>query len=569
MLYLIFSYLLISCVCLVCGMLVYGFIRKAKPAQTHIIHFLVTGLISLTALGQWIVLILPLSRFVVLLFFMIVLILCTVMRKFLFERFRECRTEIIKRGPVFYFCLISLVFMILILNAGPFRMDDTDSYHIQMVKWIQEFGSVPGIANLHLRFGFNSSWFVSIAMLNYPVKGLNNFGSLNGVLSLWLCYYLLQKLFDTTEKKSDTGGGLPIACFILLIFCLLDWPMIRGSAASTNYDFISTCCIIILFVDFFFYGKQITVEWFIWPLYLFTVRMMNFPLLFLSIGYIYTNRRNWSAVKMLMIFVASGFLIIPFLIRNTILSGYPFYPVYQLDLFSMDWKADKLNLVEISRYIRYYNRVNPGFQSLAVTEKLGFPDWILNWYKYLFQFDRLIFTLSVFGYFILLLNIKKIKTYASRIFIFTMICQLISWFFIAPDPRFVYGPLLFGIFAVLAELIPHRGSWIRLVKYSVTFTGSLILIYSVSKLVQDREYRNYFVPHRLPVPEIHTIVVNNIQLHIPEKVLNNWNPRCYDIELPCLYKPDNRLEARGTKIADGFRLNYGKSDSDGEYKITE
>ena len=43
--------------------------------------------------------------------------------------------------------------MVLTLNAGPTVMDDTDSYHIQMVKWIQEFGSVPGIANLHLRFG--------------------------------------------------------------------------------------------------------------------------------------------------------------------------------------------------------------------------------------------------------------------------------------------------------------------------------------------------------------------------------------------------------------------------------
>ncbi len=74
-------------------------------------------------------------------------------------------------------------------------MDDTSSYHIQMVKWIQEFGSVPGIANLHLRFGFNSSWFTSIALFSYPVSGLNIYSSLNGLLSIWTGYFLLEKVF--------------------------------------------------------------------------------------------------------------------------------------------------------------------------------------------------------------------------------------------------------------------------------------------------------------------------------------------------------------------------------------
>ena len=65
--------------------------------------------------------------------------------------------------------------MILVMNAGPTIMDDTDSYHIQMIKWARDYGSVPGIANLHLRYGFNSSWFISVALLSPAIKGVNSY----------------------------------------------------------------------------------------------------------------------------------------------------------------------------------------------------------------------------------------------------------------------------------------------------------------------------------------------------------------------------------------------------------
>jgi hypothetical protein len=58
-------------------------------------------------------------------------------------------------------------------------------------------------------------------------------------------------------------------------------------------------------------------------------------------------------------------------------------------------------------------------------------------------------------------------------------------------------------------------------------------------------------------------------LHIPEKILNNWNPRCYDIALPCLYQVDPRLRARGKTVKEGFKLTGLDSGErwEGEYKI--
>ncbi len=553
------------------GILFYSLTNLVGTVQRTIFHFLLTGLILVTSVGQWIALIFPLTA-MALFFILFLLILATAFQK---KRMQgiidECFAGKRNGSFLFFSCFFCFCLMVLILNAGPVIMDDTHSYHIQMVKWVQEYGSVPGIANLHLRFGLNSSWFITIAQFSFPLRGLNIYGTMNGLLSMWLCFYFLETVFYSNDNDKKKYSKLKLASLIIFILCLLNWPMIRGSATNANYDFISTCCIIVLFIDLYKNNNEVPIEWLIWPAYLFTVRMLNFPLFILSLVYIARFLRSFSVKKLLLIFFLEGFIIVPFLIRNIILSGYLFFPVYQLDLFSFDWKADKMKLIEISNYIKYFNRVNPMYQSMTITEKMNFPYWIPGWYNYLFRFDKLIITFSFFGYIFLLFSVKKIKDHLFHIFLITMIAQLISWFFIGPDPRFAYGPLLFGIFAAISCLPDMNVSWSGIMKYAVLVTSFLALTYGVTKVVRYDEYRNYLTTRRLPVPVVRTIMVGNIKMNIPERVLNNWNPRCYDIELPCLYKLDPRLEARGGKIADGFRLKRQGNNifTGGEYKISE
>lgn len=572
MLYLILYYFLITTICLFAGIVIYSFIPSDNSIEKPLINFLLTGLMGITAVGQWIVLFLPINIITLLGILIVFGLISGLRKKEILQTFRNCR--IVKQNNSVLFYIVFLVFLVLIMvfNAGPVTMDDTSSYHIQMVKWIQEFGSVPGIANLHMRFGFNSSWFSSIGLLSYPFPGLNTYVSLNGLLCVWFCYFLLEKIFVFSKTgESDKTLNHQIGTLILLLLCLFNWSMIRGSASSANYDFINTCCIATLFIDLYNNQNKAPIEWLIWPVYLFTVRIMNFPLLILSLVYIFRFLKPVSIKSLLLILFFGGFIIVPFLIRNIILSGYLVFPVYQFDFFSFDWKADKMKLIEISNYIKYFNRVNPMYQSMTVTENQYFPNWIPYWYNYLFRFDKLILTFSFFGYAFLLFSLKKIKNHLFRIFLLSMICQLISWFFIGPDPRFVYGPLLFGIFASIISLPVMKILRVSVMKYTVLLTSFFVLIYSVSKVVREDGYRNFLTPHKLPVPPVRTIMVGHIQMNIPEKILNNWNPRCYDIELPCLYKQDPRLESRGEKIADGFRLKSqsGYIFTGGEYKITE
>jgi len=71
--------------------------------------------------------------------------------------------------------VIGLAFALLLAlrSCGSFEHYDTGLYGAPAVRWIQTFPAVPGLANLHGRFGFNSSAFLCIAALGQgPWKDL-------------------------------------------------------------------------------------------------------------------------------------------------------------------------------------------------------------------------------------------------------------------------------------------------------------------------------------------------------------------------------------------------------------
>jgi hypothetical protein len=564
MFFLIIFYFLVSTICFWCGLVFFTLIpeestQKENSNQRPLISYLITGLIVLTAIGEWIALFKPLGFSVLLLILAGFALLTLINKKKVFTKARELWFSDRPNGGLFLISLFCFLIMILVLNAGPTIMDDTDSYHIQMVKWLQEYGTVKGIANLHLRFGFNSSWFSAIGILSPKWTGINSYLSLNGLVSFWLCHYLLEKIFTLIPAHSSPlSKKTLIAYLLLLLFCLVNWPLIRGNAQSANYDFITTCMVIVMFLENGLDSKSpVRLEWLIWPFFLFTVRIINYPLLILVIPQLIKLYKSKKVLSIFFYITIAIFQIAPFLIRNVFLSGYLFFPVYQLDFFSLDWKVNKQSIIEINEYIRYFNRINPGRLPMMVTKQFRFPGWIIQWYKYLFRYDRILIVLSFCAYGLSLMFWKTItkNPLINKFFIGVMVFQLISWFWIAPDPRFVYGPLLFGIFLMpMILMIPSSFNPSLPLRLILSCLAGAVLIYAVSKPLSDKRYRNWLTPADLPVPEIQQIAIGGIKLNIPKKVLNNWNPRCYDIELPCVYSIDPGLRARGASLRDGFKI---------------
>lgn len=63
----------------------------------------------------------------------------------------------------------TLLVVIALRTATPCKFFDTGLYGAQTIQWLTRFPAVPGLANLHGRFGFNSSMFLLMALLHHGV----------------------------------------------------------------------------------------------------------------------------------------------------------------------------------------------------------------------------------------------------------------------------------------------------------------------------------------------------------------------------------------------------------------
>jgi len=548
MLSLLFYQIIITLICLWSGILFYKFFPGKNETRPPI-YYLVSGLILLTSLTQIIVLFLPITIYTKFGILGLLILLSIIKRKS--TKFSIPKIKI-SASLILFFIVWAII---LLINAGPTMMDDTESYHIQSIKWIKEYGSVPGIVNLHVRFGFNSSWFSSVALFSFSSKTTGGFTVMNSVISVWLCYWFIEK-FNQFRKENNVQGAFAILS--IFIVSLVIWSLIKGNAATTNYDFITTFIVLIFFTEVFFSEKTSpSIEWIIWPVYLLTVRLINFPLLLLSLFAFILFIKQQQHRRLLLPLAYCFLLIFPFIIRSIIISGYPFYPATFFNFTNVDWKADPHITERFLEFIKYYNRVSTAYFDIEQTKALG-SAWVPAWFQHLFPFDKILVLAGFTG--ILFTGIKLFiqkNNYSKSIITGLMILWLISWFIIAPDPRFVYGILLFGTFLLayhLISFIKDPGS----IRFSLNALIILMIAglsyYLVSKPLKQKEYRNWISPLQLPQPPVKEFVIDGIIFRIPASINNNWNARCYGTELPCLYEIDPRLKMRGKKISNGFHL---------------
>lgn len=567
MISLLVNQLFISYTCLLSGILFYSLWRKGKETNPspnkNIIFYFITGLICITAIGQGLALFMPVALPVAV-FLLLVLQGCVLMKGSFFKSTLLCFFKtLMGLHPLTKGGIAITWLFLLLLNSGPTLMDDTESYHIQMVKWIHQYGTVPGIANVHERFGFNSSWFTSIAVFSFPTT-YNFYTVLNGTLSVWFSLYLWMNA-DALFKLTNISRAPTKEFISLLIFtvCLLAWPLIRGNASTANYDIITAVIVFVLFIESIHAEKEVSsfpfeAEWMVWPVYLFTVRIINFPLLLLplSLSVLYLNKKHWKPIYFYSAF--SLVLVLPFLMRTFLLSGFFFYPSPFADFFYVDWKVDKKVVNDLLYYIKYFNRVNPMFQPIQETATLHGLQWIPYWYRYLFIYDKLIVIPGLCGYLLFIMWKRKAIWQHPFLLIFltALVLQLALWFCIAPDPRFAYGCFLCGFALLLFPFAAFlKSSFLKSSAYAITVGVFIFLAgLGIKKFILEAQHQNVIYPFLLPQPPVTKIKVNNIDINIPARILDNWNPRCYATDLPCGYRIDKRLQLRGPKLSDGFMI---------------
>jgi hypothetical protein len=112
------------------------------------------------------------------------------------------------------FLIAGFLFILLlaIQTASQPTLPDNESYYIQTIKWINEFGFVKGLGNLHLFFAQTSGWHVLQSAYNFYFLKIP-LGSLSGFISFLFIIFSFKNLhfyFKEQRKLNLIFGLFPV-----------------------------------------------------------------------------------------------------------------------------------------------------------------------------------------------------------------------------------------------------------------------------------------------------------------------------------------------------------------------
>jgi hypothetical protein len=460
---------------------------------------------------------------------------------------------------------------------------NTDSrvYHYLSILWYEKYKVVPGLANIHGRFGFNPVSF--IVQAPYSFTGLigQSLYPLNGLLIFLLSGWLLVRLF----RSGPSPAGLLYAAFIILIVRTL---LINISSPSS--DTLVAVCIIYSLIEIFKRmhtalpedrqrpGILVPCVVLIWSL---TAKLSSFPvLLALPLVFFWLPKKERGPLFLLKILQVTSLFYLPWLARNYIMSGYFIYPIPSLGWGHPDWQAP-LSLLKVEIYfIRIWPKISGFNQPLSAHYPLY--SWFTGWFAGILRNrafgDALLFICSMLSPFFWLLLKRDDRKKATAPFFLWLTAYLAVWIWLFTSPVIRFGSvfLSFSVFFPLAVVcnLWTQGSLQRLRSRRIyqCLIPFLLGIFSVGYINRASLASTTYA---FTLADCWLYPLKDISYNDREKADFTSKPlgsgvrlyvsdpthQCVNACLPCMVNYNQRtpcyfddIQMRGTRIDQGFRM---------------
>lgn len=294
---------------------------------------------------------------------------------------------------------ILLLFVTLYALLPPLFYD-TYLYHIPALKWYEQYKAVPGLANFHSRFGFNSTslllstTFSFNFIFNQPIFALNSLCIL--IFTTWL-------MKNTIDKKTALS-------LISLIILILFFKFYSKNISSLSTDILPNILIVYVLLRLAFSNFQLNdknlILWVI-PLFCITLKLSTLAICLLCILPLYSSIKTSSYRYLTFLIITSLIVIIPWMTRNVILTGYIGYPMPSIDLFNFDWEIPMSNVINEKNWIYSWARI-PGLHWEKVLS-MPFPEWFSIWWKAKKTVLKILFVLNYLSPVLLIFLLIKNK----------------------------------------------------------------------------------------------------------------------------------------------------------------
>jgi hypothetical protein len=437
---------------------------------------------------------------------------------------------------------------VLLVMAVPVpHHGDSAFYHAQALKWIEHYKVVPGLGNFFGRLAFDSTLFTTQSVFSfYPFSDISSRFLNSFLILIWFVH-----LFTiASDPEEPSGRRLMAVLFACITMCIT-----RGWVSTIATDVAVGLFMLIIsykVTDGLVFNSHSSPTYLL--LLCFTAISIKLPaalLLPVVVLYLAIHRQfKWTSI------VIPTLVMLPWIVRNLLLSGYIVYPYLPMVIWQPEWTVPAGLTVIERNWITSWARM-PGKPWEDVIS-LSFRQWFPPWFVSQSTLNRallivLAFTLSG----LIIHSTRQMITKRSIAIIPRMLLlwggSIVVWFISAPDFRFGYGlimPFLVLIFFYLFErFIPLNEA--LLVMARTGFLGVLVL-FMLYFIIKEKAPLQNLVLDPQPYPER---PMKKVKTTFGLINIAPGKESCWDSPLPCINDdllPDN-IELRGTTIQEGFR----------------
>lgn len=283
-----------------------------------------------------------------------------------------------KKAALFRAVLLFLSFLAMLLwttqDPGQY---DTGLYHAQAIRWIEEYGVVPGLGNLHMRFAYNSAFMCLQALFSLEWLVGQSLHTMNGFLCLCALLYAFGTVRIPGKERWQTSDLLKCVTVVYVVKS-------RYSIASPGTDLWAMILILYICIKWCELTESKEKETTPWcyvclvGFYALTVKLSAAAIVVLVLYPLYLLIREKKFRSIVGNGILAVLIVIPYLIRNVIISGYLIYPYAGIDLFSVDWKMNPGVLLEDSLDIKIWGRECVGIEEYQDTLFAWMPHWFMS-----------------------------------------------------------------------------------------------------------------------------------------------------------------------------------------------
>ncbi len=463
--------------------------------------YMVCGMMALTVYAQFMSLFMKISFKAFLIVVLISIISAIyIVKSLTIERLMANICSLVKSISFVHVVVILFLLGICVLWTCDIpRHYDTYLYHAQAIRWIEEFGIVKGIGNLHNRLAYNSAFMCLQALFSFSFIFNPSLHVVNGFISLFFIMYAALSNNIINRRKialSDffkavtviyicTNAQYMSSCqtddmaLLLFTYVVTKWAeMIENKEENIHsYAFL---CIIGVFAA--------------------TVKISTVSLVLLAVYPIYLFILNKKYNNICKYVLGAILVAIPWFIRSVLISGYILYPYASIDLFNVPWKMKKEALIYDSMEISAWAK---GIYS-ASKANLSPLKWIPLWFSEKELSKKLLIIIGIMSaFFILGFLFGKLKAYKlsknkeifkedgakNTLYLYSVIA-LAFWFFTAPLYRYGCVFLMIPTVILLSEmseyLIKYRR--ISIIIYAFVTLYVFLPICSFGAKAEDKEH---------------------------------------------------------------------------------